>query len=218
MADVKWIKITTDMFDNEKIRIIESMPDSDAILVIWIKLLTLAGKINADGYIFIREDIAYTEETLASVMDRPLNTVRLAINVFENYGMLHRNGEHLVVTNWEKHQSIEGLNTIREQTRLRVSKYRERHKLLQAGNVTVACRNATDKNRIDKNREEEEEICNELLPFEDIDEDNTLICSQSITTIRQILKGEKPALDANKKRYREELKKRGWLEAIEGVN
>ena len=46
MADIKWIKITTDMFDDEKIKVIEAMPDRDAILIIWIKLLTLAGKVN----------------------------------------------------------------------------------------------------------------------------------------------------------------------------
>ncbi len=42
MPDVKWIKLTTFMFDDEKIKLIESMPDADAVLVIWIKLLIQA--------------------------------------------------------------------------------------------------------------------------------------------------------------------------------
>lgn len=49
MADVKWIKITTDIFDDEKILLIESLPDSDSIIVIWFKLLCLAGKMNNSG-------------------------------------------------------------------------------------------------------------------------------------------------------------------------
>ena len=32
MAEVKWIKIVTDIFDDEKILLIESMPDADALI------------------------------------------------------------------------------------------------------------------------------------------------------------------------------------------
>lgn len=32
---MKWIKITTDIFDDEKILMIESMPSADSIIVIW---------------------------------------------------------------------------------------------------------------------------------------------------------------------------------------
>ena len=39
MADVKWIKLAVDMFDNRKIRQIETLPDGDGIIVIWVKLL-----------------------------------------------------------------------------------------------------------------------------------------------------------------------------------
>ena len=50
MADVKWIKITTDIFDDEKILLIEGLPSSDEIIVIWFKLLILAGKQNNNGF------------------------------------------------------------------------------------------------------------------------------------------------------------------------
>ena len=49
MSDVKWIKITTDIFDDEKILLIESMPSADSIITIWFKLLALAGKQNNNG-------------------------------------------------------------------------------------------------------------------------------------------------------------------------
>ena len=62
------------MFEDEKIDFIESLPESDAILVIWIKLLTLAGKCNAGGFIFLTEKIPYTTEMLAHKFRRPINT------------------------------------------------------------------------------------------------------------------------------------------------
>lgn len=44
MADVKWIKITTDIFDDEKILLIESLPEADSMIVIWFKLLYKAAQ------------------------------------------------------------------------------------------------------------------------------------------------------------------------------
>jgi len=154
MSDVKWIKITTDMFDDEKIKLIESMPDKDSILIIWIKLLVQAGKCNATGYIYLNETLPYTDEMLATIFNRPLNTVRLALKVFREFGMIEicQNG-HLHISNWEKHQNIKGLEKIREQTRERVARHRQKQKqLLDDVTEKVTLRNATDKNRIDKNR------------------------------------------------------------------
>ena len=55
LADVKWIKIVTDIFDDEKMLLIESLPSADSIIVIWFKLLCLAGKNNNNG-VFIMSD------------------------------------------------------------------------------------------------------------------------------------------------------------------
>jgi predicted phage replisome organizer len=148
MAEVKWIKLSTNMFEDEKIRLIESMPESDMLLIIWIKLLSQAGKTNANGYIYLNENIPYTDEMLATIFNRPLNIVRLALKTFEEFGMIEISDENFIaISNWEKHQNVEGLDKIRQQTRNRVAKHREKIKL-NAGNdtcnVTVTHGNATD--------------------------------------------------------------------------
>lgn len=159
MAIVKWIKITTNMFDDEKIDFIESLPEADSILIIWIKLLTLAGKCNAGGFIFLTEKIPYTEEMLTHKFNRPLNTVKLALRTLTELEMIHFDSESfLKISNWEKHQNIDGLDKIREQTRKRVANYRERQKQVSACNVTVTEGNAT-----------EEELDKELDIDKDID-------------------------------------------------
>jgi phage replisome organizer, putative, N-terminal region len=83
MAEVKWIKITTNMFDDEKIKLIDAMPERDTIHYIWIRLLVQAGKTNANGYIFLNENVPYTEEMLSTIFNRPLNSVRLALKNIE---------------------------------------------------------------------------------------------------------------------------------------
>ena len=155
MPEVKWIKIVTDFFDDEKIQLIEAMPDADTILIIWIKLLTLAGKKNLNGYILLTENIPYTDEMLATIFNRPVNTVRLALEVFKKYEMINYNGDGTIqITKWEKHQNIEGLERIREQTKLRVRKFRKNKKMITDSdcNATSNGCNAVDKIRIDKNR------------------------------------------------------------------
>ena len=129
MADVKWIKIVTDIFDNRKIRQIEVMPEGDSILVIWFKLICLAGRINNGGVIYFTPDIPYTEEMLATQFNRPLSVVRLALKTFQAFGMVEIVDNFLQLPSWEKYQNVESMDKIREQNRIRKQRQRERARL-----------------------------------------------------------------------------------------
>lgn len=144
MAEIKWIKITVDMFDNEKIKLIESMPDADSILIIWVKLLTYAGKVNSSGYIMLTEKIPMNEEHLATIFNRPLNTIRYAIQIFEEFGMVEKEGGVLRISNWDIHQNIEGMDKIREQNRerKRLQRAKNKQKKLASGDGHVMSRDS----------------------------------------------------------------------------
>ena len=168
MADVKWIKITTDIFDDDKILLIESLPEKDSLIVIWFKLLCMAGKQNNSGVFTLNDRIAYTDEMLATIFRRPINTVRLALQTFEGFGMIDIIDGVITIPNWEKHQSIEKLDKLKEQTRQRVAKHRKKQELLAKNNDVTQCNadcnvtvthdvtqcNATDKIRVDKKRKD----------------------------------------------------------------
>ncbi len=161
MAEVKWIKICTDIFGDEKILLIENMPEADGIIVIWFKLLCLAGKQNNSGVFMLNDKIAYTDEMLATIFRRPLNTVRLALETFRKFGMIEIIEDTITIPNWEKYQNFDALETAREKTRLRVAAHREKQKQLAGGNaysnVTVTPCNALDKNKIREDIEEDKE-------------------------------------------------------------
>ena len=162
MSEIKWIKITTDIFDDEKICLIDALPDHDAILVIWFKILALAGKHNRNGLLMMSDKVHYTDEMLATIFRRPLNTVRMALGIFEQFGMVEIIDGVITLPNWEKHQNIDGMEKIKEQTRNRVARHREKQKTLAQGNVTsnvtVTQGNALEeegdknKNRLDKDK------------------------------------------------------------------
>lgn len=158
MADVKWIKICTDIFDDEKMLLIESMPEADGIIVIWFKLLCMAGKQNNRGVFMLNDKIAYTDEMLATIFRRPLNTVRLALKTFEIYGMIEIVDNVVTIPKWEKHQNLDALEQAREKNRQKVATYRKKQKLLTVGNCNgYSNGTVTECNSIDKIENKEEE-------------------------------------------------------------
>lgn len=129
MVNVKWIKIAVDIFDNRKIKQIESMPDGESLLVIWFKLLCLAGNVNDGGLVYLTKEIPYTDEMLATQFNKPLATVRLALKTFEAFGMVEIINNMIFLSSWEKYQNTDKLAEIREQNRLRKQAQREREKM-----------------------------------------------------------------------------------------
>ena len=130
MADVKWIKITTNIFNDEKIMLIESLPESDAIIVIWFKLLCLAGKQNNSGVFQMTNGLPYSEEMFASVFRKPVNTIRLALKTFQMYGMIEIINDVVTLPNWEKYQSLDALEKKKEYDRKYQANRRQQQKLL----------------------------------------------------------------------------------------
>lgn len=164
MAGVKWIKIVTDIFDDEKILLIESMPDADSIIVIWFKLLCLAGKNNNSGVFTLSDKIPYTDEMFATIFRRPLNTVRMALKAFEQYGMVEIINNVVTIPNWSKHQNFDKLEKKTEYMKNYMREYREKQKRLASGecktnsktnskaNVSEADKIRLDEIRLDKNK------------------------------------------------------------------
>ena len=161
MAEVKWIKLTTDMFDNRKIKHLRKLPDGNNIVLIWVMLLTMAGRCNSGGMIFLTENIPYTPKMLADELDFEENTVKLALEALEQFNMIITDSGYFTIAGWEEYQNIEGMDKIKEQTRQRVARHREKQRQIASNvtcNATVTERNATDiEEDIDKEKDIEEE-------------------------------------------------------------
>ena len=160
-SNIKWIKIATNIFADEKILLIEQMPEGDSIIVIWFKLLCMAGKENNCGVFVMGGKIPYTDEMLSTIFRRKLTTVQLALKTFEAFGMIEiitdPTGQDVyTIPNWEKHQNADGLEKIREQTRKRVAKHRENQRLALECNVTSNA-TVTESNATEEDKEEDKE-------------------------------------------------------------
>lgn len=165
--NVEWVKITTDMFDNRKIKHLRKLPDGNSIVLIWVMLLTMAGRCNAGGMIFLTENIPYTSKMLADELGFELSTIQLALEALESLNMISRNEDMLFISGWEEHQNIDALERIRESNRDRKRVQRERERfLLESQRVTsrdshvTVTDDVTQCHAAEEEREEDIEIDN----------------------------------------------------------
>lgn len=157
MADVKWIKITTDIFDDEKILLIESLPDSYAIITVWFKLLCLAGKQNNSG-VFMMGQIAYTDKMLATIFRMKESVVTMALTTFEQFGMIEIIDGVITIPNWGKHQNLDQLESKKEYMRNYMKEYREKQKLLTTGKSSCKTNSKANVSLADKEEDKDIEL------------------------------------------------------------
>lgn len=141
MSEVKWIKISVDIFNDEKLQAIGTLPDGNMVQLAWFKLLCLAGKCNEGGLLMVTRELPYTDEMLAKRFDMEIGQVQRALDIFQRAGMIDVVENIYFVSNWSKYQNTQSLEEYKKQNRERQQRFREKKKqeLLEGreSNVTV---------------------------------------------------------------------------------
>ncbi len=126
MNGVKWIKLDTGIFQSPKVRKLRSMPSGDTAVLIYIDLLTLAGRQGGTGELMLTDDLPFEFEDLARECDVDVNTMRMAMAMLQKLGMVRlREDGCYVIDGWEDHQAVDG-STAKNRERQR--RFRERQK------------------------------------------------------------------------------------------
>lgn len=191
--------MATNLFDNRKIRQIECLPEGYAIIVVWMKLLCLAGNVNDSGYIYFTKEIAYTEQMLSAQFNMPITTLQLALRTFEEFGMVEVVDDILHISNWEKYQSVDRLNEIREYNRLAKQKSRAKQRLLQNVNdMSMTSQSCHDTDKEDKDIDIDKE--RERIDYQQIADLFNSLCP-SFPSIKALSDARKKAIKARLKTY-----------------
>ena len=164
MAEIKWIKISTDIFSNRKIRQLERCADGAEITLIWVKLLCLAGLVNDRGQVYIAEDIPYTPELLAAEVGCADDVTARALELFERFDMAKKNENgHIYICDWERHQNSEALDKMHQKHREAQARYYRKQKQKSALTSALTSDDAPkekDKEKEnDKDKEKDESRC-----------------------------------------------------------
>ena len=154
--ELQWIKLYPDMFFvNRKIGKLRRLPEGDKILLSWIMLLSLAGKVNDGGKVYITPTEPYGVEDLADTFSFKPKLIQSALDAFSRFEMISIDDNGIIqIENWSEYQSspsMDRTDVIREQTRERVARYRERK---NAGcNVTSSVTHGVTVTPIEKREE-----------------------------------------------------------------
>lgn len=168
MAEVKWIKIATDIFDDEKILLIEALPDAYAIITVWFKLLCLAGKKNNGGVFLMNDKIHYTDKMLATIFRMNESTVKLALNAFEQFKMIEIVEGIITIPNWNKHQTLDAYERKKERDRLYQEERRAKQRALIEKSSDKSSERTSDVAVSDIDKEDKEKDNNIYVPYKEI--------------------------------------------------
>lgn len=106
MREKKNIKVNVNMFDDTKLKIIDTKPERDMIHYIWFRMMTLAGKVDRDGELYLSRNIPYTVDTLAVEFNRSIKDIEIAVNVLIDLEMIGFTKDKVfMVLNYSKHQN-----------------------------------------------------------------------------------------------------------------
>ena len=218
MADVKWIKVTTDVFDDEKILLIESLPSADSIITIWFKLLALAGKQNNNGVFLMSNRIPYTDEMLATIFRREISVVRLALRTFEQFGMIEVIDNVITIPNWNKHQTLDAYEKKKERDRLYQQERRDKQKMLisqkssdKSSDVAVS---EEDKEEEREGEEEKERDKRDTINYQRIVDMYNEICI-SLPRVKSLSDARKKSIKARLRKYSEADIQQAFINAEE---
>ena len=128
MAKVEWIKIATDIFDDEKIQAIESQPDGLTMEVVWFKILCLAGKCNQNGFLLASPNVPFSEKNLSKIFKIKQKIISKSIRLFIDLGMIDVVDNVYVVSKWMAYQNNDKLEEMQKKNRERQQAYRDRQK------------------------------------------------------------------------------------------
>lgn len=134
MAEVSWIKLSTNIFSNRKDALLLNERDGNTYSRIWIQLLTIAGQCNSDGKLIIGENSALNVQQLSKILGKSAKKVGKILNKFIDLRMIIFENNCYEIRNLGKYQSIDKLEEIRKNNRERQRKFREKSKM--QANVT----------------------------------------------------------------------------------
>ena len=183
MRERKYVKLRTDMYEDTKFKIIDIKPERDLIHYVWSRVVTLAGKVNLEGDLYLSKNIPYSIETLAIEFNRGEDQIKLALDVFIELEMLELNdGNVYRVKNFAKHQNIKVKEQVKAKDKDEEAKNKE----------TVVKEVSKDKINVNKNAETENKTNqNDTAVVKIEDRSNLEVSSSSIKKVDNISKENK---------------------------
>lgn len=163
-----WFKVSADVFDSDKIKILRADTKiGDSLALMWFFLLALARKKNDGGYVYATEGVAYTPKTLAAVGGFKPKIAEAALEVFQQYNMIDiEDNGYIYIVGWSEYQNAEELSKLKERERCKEAMRAKRQREKQS----KTCNN--DVTNTDVTECYEDVTCNKSVTSQDVTDKN----------------------------------------------
>ena len=150
MYDIQWFKVEKNIFYNRKIQLLLGLKDGDTYFRVWIQLLSLAVECGDGGRLIIGNNPISIKE-FSKIMGKSSKKMSKILEKFLELEMLKKEGEILVIKNWNKYQSLDRQENYQINNRERQRRFSEKKKKEQEkNNVSLTLDNATEEKREEK--------------------------------------------------------------------
>ena len=150
---MQWIKVFTNIFANPKMQLLLKERDGDTFFRIWIQLLVIAGISMQGGKIMMSENTPMTVEDLAKITHKSNKKIQNILDKLIHFEMIIYEDNIYRIKNWDKYQSADKYELVKEQNRERQKRFRENQK--NENNVNVTLGNEAEENKKENNKLEE---------------------------------------------------------------
>lgn len=195
--DVSWIKIYIDWYDSRKIKYLRNLPKGNEYALLWVMVLSLAGKSNNGGKLSITDSLPYALEDLSNELGFKPQTVKQGFTEFIKLGMVIQEDEFYIIANWEEYQNVDKMAEIREYNKQKQRESRARRKNVNDMSMTDTTKindgQDTEKEidiDIDKDKEYDDLLNNKLINRLTVDEMQILDsrCQAIGTNLKQLIR------------------------------
>jgi predicted phage replisome organizer len=145
-----WLKLEKDFLDSKYIKIIKDMKNGNDYILFYIALMLAS--VESVGHLRFTELVPYNEQMLASLTGTNIDTVRSAMKLFEELGMINILSDGTIFI-----LDVPRLTGKESESAERVRLYRERKKALQCNGDVTNCNDNKEKDKQRTNNNEQEQ-------------------------------------------------------------
>lgn len=176
-----WIKLSTALFYDQKVQLIMAREDGHGVVLVWIRLMMLAGETNDNGYIYLTEKLPLSAEDLSILMRMSVEQIQSALTILEKYGMIETYPDgKIFICNWAKHQNTSALERLK--TKERVRRYRAKQQNKQVYETDLSEKIKPTAHSYEYDVTPCNEFCNANVP-DSVTENVTLCNEEDITNV-----------------------------------
>ena len=103
---MRHIKLPVHFFEDDKFKAIRSQKEGDRVILLYMMLIAVAVKSDANGKLMLFEGIPYDDTYLSSILSLPSTTVKSGLELLVKFGLLTVSDSVFSLSNYDEYADM----------------------------------------------------------------------------------------------------------------